>query len=194
MRKLAVYVSLLFLVPAFISVARAQESSTPSKAEIGPNAGKPPAHFYRLDFVLKELDQAGRPVNSRAFSIIVSTAGTRSGTFVVGSKIPIVTGSEDSKNGPDKLMTEFQYVDIGVKSSVRDLREDGGGLTFHLDTVVSNLETPSVLAGVSEPVISQNEWNADVLIPIGKATTVFKSDSLDNKGSMQLEVTATRVE
>jgi hypothetical protein len=30
-----------------------------------------------------------------------------------------------------------------------------------------------------------------VLIPIGKPSVVFTSDSLDNKGSMQLVVTAT---
>jgi hypothetical protein len=37
----------------------------------------------------------------------------------------------------------------------------------------------------------QNKWEAVVLIPIGKSTVVFSSDDLDNKGSMQMLVTAT---
>jgi hypothetical protein len=37
-------------------------------------------------------------------------------------------------------------------------------------------------------------WQASVLIPIGKRTVVFSSDALENKGGMQLSITATRLD
>lgn len=193
MRKLTFCISLLFLVPVSVSLLRAQETAKASNPPARADAAAP-AHFYKLDFVLEELDSAGKPVNSRTFSTIVSTAKYQTGTIVTGSKVPLVTGTENAKSETNKLLTQFQYIDVGVKITTRDVHEDGSSLTFNLDTIVSNLTTPTVLAGVSEPVIRNNEWNGNVLVPVGKATTVFKSDSLDNKGSMQLVVTANRVE
>ncbi|HEV2322495.1 MAG TPA: hypothetical protein VGS10_00970 [Terracidiphilus sp.] len=193
MRKLAVCISLLFFVPAFVPLVRAQEAAKASNTATGADTAAP-AHFYKLEFVLEELDSAGKPVNSRTFSTIVSTGKYQTGTIVTGSKVPLATGTESPKSAPDNVSTQFQYIDVGVKITTRDVHDDGNHLTFNLDTVVSNLGTPAVIAGVSEPVIRNNEWNGDVLIPIGKASTVFKSDSLDNKGSMQLVVTANRVE
>ncbi|HUA97421.1 MAG TPA: hypothetical protein VMA34_03790 [Terracidiphilus sp.] len=195
MRKLAVCFCFLFLVPVFAAAARVQDASKPSDTATRSDAAKPPAHFYRLNFVLEELDLDGKPVNSRSFSTTVSTAGSRYGSVVVGTKIPLVTGSETSKNGrPDDVLDEFQYVDTGVKINTNDVREDGDRLTFSLHAEVSSAAAPVVLLGVSEPVLRQNVWSGDVLIPVGKPTIVFKSDSLDSKGSMELTVTATPVE
>jgi hypothetical protein len=194
MPKLAVCFTLL-LLPVFAAAAPPQEgTSKPADSAARSDAAKPAAHFYRLDYALEELDESGKPVNSRSFSIIVSTAGTRSGTFVVGSKVPLVTGAESPKSDTNKFSTQFQYIDIGVKITANDIHEDGDRLAFNLNAEVSSLASPVTLEGVSEPVLRQNEWRADVLIPIGKATPVYKSDSLDNKGSMQLILTATRVE
>jgi hypothetical protein len=192
MRKFAVCFALLLLVPAFASLTRAQEASKPAVPASRPDAAKAPAHFYRLDFVLKELDASGKPVNSRSFTTSVSTAESQPNSIVVGSKVPLVTGA--SKNDSNSLLTQFQYIDLGVKITVSDVHEDGNRLAFNLHTEVSNPATPSVIAGVSEPVIRQNVWTGDVLIPVGKPTTVFKSDSLEDKGSMELEVTATQAE
>jgi hypothetical protein len=194
MRKIAVCFALLMLVPAFGASTRAQEATKPADSASRADAAKPPAHFYRLDYVLEELDSAGKPVNSRSFSTIVSTAGSRSGQFVVGTKVPIVTGTQNSKENPNAILTEFQYLDVGVKITARDIHEDGNHLTFDLRAEVSSLAAPTLLGGVSEPVLRENVWNGDVLIPIGKPTVAFKSDSLENKGSMQVEVTATAME
>jgi hypothetical protein len=43
-------------------------------------------------------------------------------------------------------------------------------------------------------VIRQNSWQASVLIPVGKPTVVFSSDALENKGGMQVSMTATRLD
>jgi hypothetical protein len=192
MRKLASCIILLFLVPAFVTLSHAQESSHASKAASRPEADTAPAHFYTLRYVLEELDSAGKPVNSRSFSMTVSTAGTRSASFVVGSRIPIVTGAYSPKTVVDT--TQFQYVDVGVKMTATDIHEDGNHLAFNLNADVSSPGAPVMLSGVSEPVFHQNVWRAEVVVPISKPTIVFTSDDLDSKGSMELQVTATRID
>jgi hypothetical protein len=192
MRKLAVFISLLFLVPAYVSVSHAQENSRASKQAGGPNGDAAPAHFYKLHYTLEELDSAGKIVNSRSFLTTVSTAGTRSGSFVVGSRIPIATSVASPKG--DNTNTEFQYVDVGVKVTATQIHEDENNLAFNLNVEVSSPGTSAVVGGVSEPVFLQTVWRADVLVPTGKPTIVFKSDDLDSKGSMQLEVTGTRID
>jgi len=194
MRKLAIWVNLLVLVSVFAASTRAQEASKPAASGSHSDAAKSPGHFYRLNFVLEELDAAAKPVNSRSFSTIVSTAGFRRGSFTVGSKVPILTGTQAPKESPSAISTQFQYVDVGIKITAQDVQENGNRLAFYLHAEVSSLATPEVLVGVSEPVFRQNIWDGDVLIPVGKPTVAFKSDSLENKGSMQLEVTATPME
>ncbi len=192
MPKIAVCLAFLMLLPALAPASPAQDAVQPAGGHA--DAAAPPAHFYRLDYVLEELDPAGKPVNSRSFSMIVSTGGTRSGTLAVGSKVPIMTGSQNPRDNPNAVETQFQYIDVGVKITASDIREEDNHLAFNLHAEVSSLEAPSVLNGVSEPVFRQNVWSGDVLIQVGKSTVAFKSDSLENKGSMQLEVTAAAVE
>ncbi len=194
MRKLAVCISLLFLVPVFATAGRAQAASQTAEPAHSAETAKPPAHFYRLDFVLEEFDAAGKPDNSRSFTTTVSTAGSRYGSITVGTKVPIATGTEAPKTSPNNLLTQFQYIDTGVKITARYIEEEGDRLAFDLQTEISEPVTPIMLEGVSEPAFHLNVWSGEVLIPIGKPIAVFKSDLLDSKGSMQLLVTATRVD
>jgi hypothetical protein len=191
MRKFLTCLCLLFLLPAFSPKAQSQPASNESDSA---KASAAPAHYYSLKFVLEELDSAGKPVNSRSFVTSVSTPLFQSSSIVTGSRIPLATASQGSKDGSDKFSTEFTYIDVGVKITTREVHEDGDRLSLNLDTVVSSLGAPTMLAGVAEPLLHNNQWRGTVLVPIGKPATVFKSDSLDSKGSMQLVVTATRVE
>ena len=193
MRKLAVCICLLFLAAATVRPARSQDASkTPGASNREEAARQLPEHFYNVNFVLEELDAARKPVNSRSFATTLSTGGSRLGTIVVGSKIPIVTGTPESAKG-GSYDTQFQYIDIGVKITTQEVREDGNGLRFTLKVEASSLAAPEVVGGVSEPVIRQNVWDAPVLVPTSKPTVVFNSDDLDNKGSMRLVVTATPI-
>lgn len=166
----------------------AQESEKSSDAAKTP---EPPAHFYHLEFVVQETGPDGKPTNSRSYSGTVSTSRTDRGfSMRTGSRVPIATGSFEGQN---KNMTQFQYIDVGVSIDARDARESGDKLALSLNADISSLGDNQNINGVNEPVIRQNKWQAAALIPIGKATTVFTSDILDNKGGMQLVVTATLV-
>ncbi|MFP5276205.1 MAG: hypothetical protein ACLGPM_03740 [Acidobacteriota bacterium] len=182
MRKLAACFALFVLVTVFAVSTPAQQGPKPADSAHRAEAAQP-ADFYRLEFVLEELDPAGKPVNSRSFTTTADAVGRRHSSITVGSKIPITTGGD-----------QFQYIDIGTKITASDIHEDGKDLAFNLIADVSSMDAPRVVAGASKPVLRQNVWNGDVLVPVGKPTVVFKSDSLDSKGSMQLEVTVTKMQ
>lgn len=171
------------------SKARAQESD---KSQDAAKTTEAPVHFYHLEFVVQETDSAGKPTNSRTYSGTVSTSHTDHGfSMRTGSRVPVATGSYGSDN---KLVnTQFQYIDVGVNIDAHDARDEGEKLALGLSAEITSMAGTQTISGVSEPVIRQNRWQAAVLIPIGKATTVFTSDVLDNKGGMQLVVTATPI-
>jgi len=88
--------------------------------------------------------------------------------------------------------TQFQYQDVGVHIDVRYVHEIGRLLTLNLAADISSLGGSAPIGtNLHQPIMRQNKWEAVVLIPIGKSTVVFSSDDLDNKGSMQMLVTAT---
>ena len=190
MRKIAHIVltfCVLFVVPALGGKVLAQEAD---KAQDAAKTPEPPAHFYRLEFVVQETSSDGKPTNSRTYSGSVSTSRTDRGfSMRTGSRVPIATGPSDNKNTP----TQFQYIDVGVSIDAHDARENGDRLALSLNADVSSLAGTQNVNGSNEPVVRQNKWQASVLIPIGKPTVVFTSDVLDNKGGMQLVLTATPV-
>ena len=177
----------LILIPASAGNMIAQESE---KVPEGAKAPEPPVHFYHLEFVVMETGPDGKPTNSRTYSGTVCTSRTDRGfSMRTGSRVPIATGSfEGEKN---KNTTQFQYLDVGVSIDAHDARENGDKLALSITAEISSLGGNQNISGVNEPVIRQNRWQGSVLVPLGKATPVFTSDVLDNKGGMQLVVTVT---
>ena len=193
MRKIAIFWSLLLLIPAFALRAGAQE-----KADKAPAAAAPaePVHYYHFDFVVENLDAAGKVVNSRSYTTTVDTEPHYLTKIRAGSKIPIATGSYST--GSEKAVhslinTQFQYVDLGVELDVRDVHEVGRQLAFDLTANLSGVASTASVSGVDEPVIRQNSWGSRVVVPVGKPTVVFTSDSLDSKGSTRVVVTVTPI-
>ena len=164
---------------------RAQSASSPMV--------QTPEHFYRLKLVVEEVNDAGTVTNARTYETTVSTSGA-SQTIKTGSRIPVATGSYSSGSNASAMNTQFQYIDLGVEATVKNAEETGNDLAFHLRMEVSSMARSENIAGVEEPVIRDNSWDTNVLVPIGKPTVVFSSDDLDSKGKMQVQVTATAVE
>jgi hypothetical protein len=188
MRKLALICCLAFLTMSFGQRSFAQESTPPPEPT---KASQAPAHFYHLDFVVQELGSDGKPTNSRSYTATVNTDSRDHGTSIrTGSRIPIATGSSSSSSVQALVNTQWQYVDVGVNIDVHDAREIGRQLSLNLIADVSSIGASNE-ASIHQPVIRQNKWQASVLIPVGKATVVFTSDSLDSKGTMQVVITAT---
>lgn len=158
--------------------------------DAGANANaKPPEHFYKLNLTLEDANDAGKIVNTRTYVATVDTGG---GTREIrtGARVPIVTSETTNP-----AVSQWQYVDVGVNFDVRQLQEQDGKLGFNLTADVSSIAgDPRASSAGGHPVIRSNKWQSTVRIPIGKPTVVFSADDLDDKGKMQVEVTATRVE
>jgi hypothetical protein len=188
-------VCLLLLVTAGFghkTLAQDQPSQQPAKAQQVDHS----EHFYHLDFVVEDVNTEGKVVNSRSYSTTVSNVprGDVSGSIRSGSKVPIATGTYSDGKEPSALInTQFQYIDVGADFDVHDVHEVSSQLAFYLVAALSSVASAPD-PNLHEPLIRQNKWQAEVLIPIGKQSTVFSSDSVDSKGSTRVLVTATAIQ
>ena len=183
MRKPAVFIhSVLFLLglTLFASPAMPQEGKiqSPSAPEV-----RPEQRYYRIEFILKELNDDGRVVNSRTYNTSVST-DSKNSSLRIGTKIPV---RSNEKTG------EINYTDVGVNIDCMLLRETAQGLALQVSGDVRSLASLSGDGQGAAPIIRQNYWSLITAVPIGKPTVVFSSDNLENKGRMQVEVTATPI-
>ncbi|MBV9301844.1 MAG: hypothetical protein JOY62_13775 [Acidobacteriaceae bacterium] len=134
-------------------------------------------HFYRLDYVVKEVDGA-RVVNSRNYSTMISTGHVSE--IRTGSKVPV---SSDNK---------VEYMDIGVNVDSRRPRELENQLALEISAEISSVASGEARSG-EPPRVRQNRWQADVLLPLRRPVVVFSSDDPGSTHKMQLEVTATQI-
>jgi len=188
MRKIAISCFLLLTLP-FAGRTFAQNETKVSEA--GKQAEQV-VHYYHLDLAVQEVGENGKPVNSRTYSCMVSTARGERDSVRVGSRVPIATGS--SSNGAEAVNTQFQYQDLGVDFDVNEVHEVAGKLAMNLGAEIHSLGPITHIGGPNgpvEPASQHNRWQTPVLIPIGKATVVFTSDDIDSKGGMQVVATAT---
>jgi hypothetical protein len=187
MRKITTFCFAL-LTLCFVHGAFAQEAAKAADTAKAPEAA---AHYYHLDFVVQEVGTDGKPVNSRSYTSIVSTGTHDSVSIRADSRIPIVTSSFQFGDGKENR--QYQWQNIGVHIDAGQAHEIGRQLALNLVADISSM-ADSTDETSHQPVTRQNKWQASVLIPIGKPTVVFTSDTLDSKGSMQLVVTATSLQ
>jgi len=187
MRRIPLILSLLLWTLTLPLASRAQDADKP--AENTKAAEAAPA-FYHLVFVVQELDGANKPVNSRTYTTTVSTDRHFNGQIRTGSRIPIATGTYSNADTKGVVNTQFQYIDVGVNFDLSHVTEVGRQISLDLSADVSSV-ADATDPNLHQPIIRQNKWRASVIIPIGKATTIFSSDELDSKGSLQVTVTAT---
>jgi hypothetical protein len=104
--------------------------------------------FYRLDFVMKEMEQ-GKVVNSRSYSTLVSTDATQGrdrGSIRAGTRIPISTMTPGVEGN-------LQYIDVGVNIDCNGVHLNNGQLVLSVNADVSTLamdpmrEGPGMMAG-----------------------------------------------
>ena len=144
----------------------------------GDKPAEPPTRYYKLDFVVKEVE-GGKTVNSRAYTTTISTERGARTSIRTGSRIPAPTGKEGS----------FTYLDMGVSFDCGQAKVTGNELAINVTADITSVADPSS----TPPVIRTNRWSGDVLVPVSKATVVFSSEDANSKRQMQLEMTATPI-
>ncbi|MEP7363817.1 MAG: hypothetical protein ABI972_11225 [Acidobacteriota bacterium] len=142
------------------------------------------AKFYKLDFVVKELDD-NKVVSAKSYTTFATSDQKERYVCSVrtGNRVPY-----------QAALNSWQYADVGVNIDCAGAARDWNGqimlsVVAEISTLPSGAEaTPNAL-----PTVRQNKWNSTVVLPIGKATTLFSSDDLNSKRKMQLELTATLI-
>jgi hypothetical protein len=197
MRKTTILCILLLAVPGVERQALAQGTSDAQQPPKAQESARAPEHFYHLDFVVEDLSAEGKVVNSRSYATTISTAAHSRMSIRSGARVPISTSPASRSGGGNESTAitnaQLQYENIGANFDLGDAREVGRQLAFELTadlTSVAEATDPNI----RYPVTRQNKWEASILIPIGKQSVVFSSDSSDSKGSTRVLVTATAIQ
>jgi hypothetical protein len=137
------------------------------------------AKYFRLDFVIKELEE-GKTINARHYLMIVQSS--QGGAIRTGDKVPVRTSSGDSK---------YTYLDVGVNIDCRNVKQSQEKLELYVIVDISSVASEA--ASLTAPLIRNTKWSSNVILPLGKSTVLFTSDETTSKRQMQLELTATPV-
>ena len=145
--------------------------------------------FYKLEFVVKEVDGA-KVVNSRSFFITVPVEAPGQnvqggGQIRTSVRFPTPTGGAGAPSG------QFQYNDVGVSIDCKTLHEVQSQVQVYISADIS---TNSAEPGSPAPVIRQWRWSSLVTAQIRKPTVIYASDDASSKSQMQLELTATPIQ
>jgi hypothetical protein len=197
MRKTTIVCILLLFVTGFGRQALAQGASDAQLAPKTQDSARAPEHFYHLDLVVEDLSAEGKVVNSRSYSTTISTNSDTRMSIRSGARVPIATGPASKSEGGNEITAitnaQLQYEDIGARFDLGDAREVGRQLAFKLTADLTSVAVATD-PNIRYPVTRQNKWEASILIPIGKQSVVFSSDSSDSKGSTRVLVTATAIQ
>jgi hypothetical protein len=143
-----------------------------------------PAKFYKLDFVVKEVE-AGKVLNTRSYSATVSASADHNCRIRTGNRVPVPTVSASPST--------YTYLDVGVNIDCFHMKESQGELSLDIQADISSLMQETASPPSLPPIVRQNKWGSTVIVPLKKPTVVFSSDDVTGKRQMQLELTATPI-
>lgn len=175
MRKSILATCILLTAFAIPAISRAQDKPAEAAKVIEPD------RYYRLTLIVQDVDANNKPINSRSYVTTINTDRSFRGSIRTGSKVAI----------PGMEKGSIAYIDIGINFDVRDVREINRDLSLSVKAEITSY-TPPANSDLA-PVIRHNQWEAPVLIPIGKPTVIFSSDSLESKNAMQVVAIVTPI-
>jgi hypothetical protein len=158
----------------------------PPKKEVLAGRDGNTENFFKLAFVMYELDDAKR-TNQRDYMLIART-DNQSSSIRVATRVPVYT--------EEKKMT---YVDAGltIRCSVKE--QIDRRVQLHCDIEVSSFVRPEQIASSGNtvpaaPVLRTTRTDSWVLLTLGKPAILNTVDDINSAKRMQIEVTATRLD
>jgi len=160
------------------------DANTPGKNPSALPAATAVKQFYRLNFVVQEVE-SDRVINSRSYSVIMSDSGP--GFIRAGEKVPF-----SSTSGAN---TQWQQIDVGVNIDCRKLEITPGGVALDIKAEISSvMESHGANSPpASLPIIRNNQWESRVILPVKQSSVLFSSDDPASKRTMQLKLTVTPI-
>jgi hypothetical protein len=170
-----------------------------SPASQSASASRPQedSRFLKLEFVVREVDENGKVLSTRSYSSSAHAGDESRHSIRTGSRVPVATGSSVIPGGtPGAIQTQFQYMEAGVNIDFQRPEMVQNQLSMIVTCEISSFMSaadaqPGTTAVPNQPIIRQNKWDANVLIPLNKPTILFSSDDVATRHKMQLELTAS---
>lgn len=165
-------------------LAQNNASASEKKSSSSQAAASASKQFYRLNFVVQELENQ-RVINSRSYSTIMSEMGKSS--IRAGEKVPF-----SSSSGAN---TQWQQIDVGVSIDCRGLEATPHNVSLDVKADISSvMESPGANSPPPAlPIIRNNQWESHVILPVKQPSVLFSSDDPASKRRMQLQLTVTRI-
>ena len=177
-RMIFVFAAAMMAAGALPGYAQQSTATEPSHTATVTQQPRLDQHF-RLTFVVREVDEKGKVLNSREYMVGV----TDNASIRTGARLPMGTSS-----------SQFTYNDVGVNFDVLRLQVLSAtrvGMVVHAE--LSSLD-PSPDQVKEPPVIRQNKWSGEEQMVLGERKVIFSSDDLTSKNKVQVELTVSRVD
>lgn len=151
-----------------------------------PESNEPAQKFYKLDYVLRELD-GNKEISKRSYTISMKAVHDDK-QIRTGSRVPVAIGP-GVNNQP-----QFQYMDVGVNIDTMT-REDAHGLSLEVTADLTSIAANEGGSSTpySPPLMRQAKIRGSVPVIPGKSTQVFSVDEPTSSRRFELSVTATQV-
>lgn len=183
MRKLA-FVVLMLMFGVAVVAQETKETKPPSRS--GSFSWAQGA--YRLDFVVKEMDE-GKVNNSRTYSMVIEATDNRGGgreTIKTGNRIPVTTSVGSGTN-------QIQYIDVGFNMDAQLFALEDSRLMLESTVEISALATNEPTQNQGAPAIRQIRSATTGEVVVGKANQLASLDDTVSKHRFVIEVTPTKL-
>ena len=191
-KRIVITLALALFMAGFVTLpwAGAQEKTAP--AESAPKESAPqlkPANSYKVEFTVNELDN-GKKVNSRTYSMLMRAEASPKWTdrqrLRVGSRIPVSTGGISA--------SPVQYQDVGMNIDCRLMPMGNGKVSIDTNWEYSAVGEEERAAHDSQPpVFRQVRSSVQVVLPLGKPTTISEMDDVASTHRFVFEVKVTKI-
>jgi len=168
----------------FIAISLIVAASLMVAAQDKPAAENPPAkqerplNFYKVEYVLREL-QDGKAINSRNYVMTIESYDR--GDAKVGARVPVPTG-----------INQVQYMDVGVNIGCRVVAKDDF-VSLHTTVEISSFALPEQATTGGQPVVRQMRTEMAAVVPNGKQTLIGIIDDVNSTKRYEIAVTATKL-
>jgi hypothetical protein len=157
---------------------------------------------YKVEFRIRDGSDAAAK-DGRRYTMLIDTTGQ--GTFRVGDRVPVVTGSFQQGVGGSGVSplvnTQFSYFDTGVNIDTRLIEQQQGKVTINATIDVSTIvthkpDTSGAVPGPAslQPTVSQIKIGVNATVSPGKASHVASIDDPVSQRKFDVEAVVTKVE
>lgn len=158
----------------------------PQKKEVLAGQNGMTENFFKLAFVMYELDDAKR-TNQRDYMMIGRTDNQPT-SIRVSTRVPVY--AEEKK---------VTYIDVGLSIRCSMKEQVDRRVQFHCDIEISSVVRPEQIAssgngGPAAPVLRTTRTESWALLTLGKPAILTTVDDINSTKRMQIEVTATKID